>query len=326
MDFNDDGLLDLISGDRNGFISYFKRLPDRTLTEEPDLVANGTTIDVGNNSAPHVVDWNEDGLLDLIVGQESPGNIRVYLNSGTPSSYVFTNYTTVSAGGTTVKYSRCMPHVTDLNQDGKKDIVLGEDYGYVYFLENTRTNASPAFAAAVKLESDGAPISWPSGQTDTRVWADDWNGDGTPDLLLGNYAKNLYVYYGINQDTLIADSHTISETGGTVVFDLKAGNTNAGRNYLLLATTSGTSPGTALPGGIVTLPVNWDPLTDLVLLLLNTAVFSNFYNQLDANGEATATLNMPAIPGIAGTLMNYAYCLNKPFDFVSNPVEIEVVP
>jgi len=326
VDFNNDGLLDLISGDRNGFISFFSRNPDQTLSTEPQLIADGALIDVGNNSAPCIVDWNEDGLLDLVVGQESPGNIRLYLNSGSASSYLFTTFQLLKCGGTNIKYSRCVPHIVDLNQDGKKDIVIGEDYGYVYYLENTRTNASPTFTVAVKLESDGAPISWPSGQTDTRVWVDDWNGDGVLDLLLGNYAKNLYLYRGINTDTLIADSHIIPETGGTVVFDLKAGTDHAGRNYLLLGTTTGTTPGTPLPGGLVTLPLNWDPLADLILLLLNSTVFSNFYGQLDVNGESTATLNMPSLPGIAGTLMHYGYCLNKPFDFVSTTVEIEVVP
>jgi hypothetical protein len=194
VDFNDDDLLDLIVGDRDGFINHFRRKPDQTLTAEPDIVANGTTIDMGTNSAPFIVDWNEDGLLDMVVGNESPGHVRIYLNSGTPLSYLFTTYTTVMKGGTMVTHSRSCPHVADLNLDGKKDVIIGEDYGSVYYLKNVGTQAAPLFNTEVKLNANGSPITWPSGQTDTRVWVDDWNEDGLPDLVLGNYAKNVHLY------------------------------------------------------------------------------------------------------------------------------------
>ena len=91
MDFNDDGILDIIVGDRNGYVNYFRGTGTETLTTEPDIKANGTTIDAGSNSAPVIVDWNEDGLLDLILGTET-GTIRLYLNSGTASAHVFTTY------------------------------------------------------------------------------------------------------------------------------------------------------------------------------------------------------------------------------------------
>jgi hypothetical protein len=77
---------------------------------------------------------------------------------------------------------------------------------------------------------------------------------------------------------------------------------------------------------MVTLPVNWDVFTDFVLALLNTYVFSNFLGTLDATGMATAQLNAPPIPGFAGITMHYAYALNNPWDFVSNPVAVEIVP
>ncbi|MHC4946269.1 MAG: hypothetical protein ACYTG7_24920, partial [Planctomycetota bacterium] len=88
--------------------------------------------------------------------------------------------------------------------------------------------------------------------------------------------------------TLLADTHEISETaGGQVNFSLKAGEDQANRTYLLLGTVSGTDPGTPLPGGLATLPLNWDPFTDVVLLLLNSPVFLNFLGSLDANGQAS---------------------------------------
>jgi hypothetical protein len=92
-----------------------------------------------------------------------------------------------------------------------------------------------------------------------------------------------------------------------------------------LGSVSGTAPGTTLPGGLI-LPLNWDVFTDVVFILLNTPVFHCFYGTLDAAGSAEAQVTSGPIPGFAGTILYFAYCLNSPFDFVSNPVEIEIVP
>jgi hypothetical protein len=194
VDFNNDGYLDLISGDRNGFVNYFSRLPNGELTTEAQLVANGVTIDVGLNSAPHIIDWNEDGLLDMVIGNDTDERVWLYLNSGTPSNYVFTSYSHVLVSGTPIVYSRCNPHVTDLNLDGKKDLVIGEDWGSIYYLENEGTNAAPVFNQAVQLQAEGVPISFPSGYTDLKVWVNDWDEDGTPDLVVGNYDDSVHLY------------------------------------------------------------------------------------------------------------------------------------
>ncbi|MHC4945185.1 MAG: NosD domain-containing protein [Planctomycetota bacterium] len=127
---------------------------------------------------------------------------------------------------------------------------------------------------------------------------------------------------------LEADKFSVSETsGGTVNFAIFGDTPNAGRNYLLLGSVSGTCPGTALPGGLETLRLNKDWFTDLELLLLGTPLFLDFHGKLDVWGNAAAQLNLPPLPpGTAGITMHYAYCLNNPFDFVSNPVAVEVVP
>ena len=74
------------------------------------------------------------------------------------------------------------------------------------------------------------------------------------------------------------------------------------------------------------LRLNWDWFSDLEMALLNTSIFSNFASTLDAQGTASAQLNFPSVPSAAGVTMHYAYCCNNPFDFVSNPIAIEIVP
>jgi hypothetical protein len=127
---------------------------------------------------------------------------------------------------------------------------------------------------------------------------------------------------------LLTDVDTLSESkGGKVEFMLRAGQENAFRNYILLGSITGTWPGTPLPSGLAVLPLNWDVFTDLVLTLLNTPLFMNFFGVLDSSGDGSALLNLPGpLPsGSQGMVIHFAYALNNPYDFTSNPAAIEIV-
>jgi hypothetical protein len=117
-------------------------------------------------------------------------------------------------------------------------------------------------------------------------------------------------------------------TGGIVRFHISAGDQSKFRNYLILGGTSGTDPGTLLPGGLATIPINWDWFTDLELSLLgHSPIFTDFLGKLGNAGHDAARLIVPALPPVAlGVVMHFAYCCNDPFDHVSNAVEIEIVP
>lgn len=127
---------------------------------------------------------------------------------------------------------------------------------------------------------------------------------------------------------LVADSLTLSaSTGGTINLGLHAGLENAQRNYLVLGSITGTVPGTPLPGGYVTLPINWDAYTDIVFAYVNWPYFSKFMMSLNAIGQGSAMLYAPPLPpSWVGIKMHYAFCLNNFFDFASNPVGIEIIP
>jgi hypothetical protein len=127
---------------------------------------------------------------------------------------------------------------------------------------------------------------------------------------------------------LQTDTFWIPEsTGGDADFLLFAESGNANRNYIILGGVSDTMPGTPLPGGLATLPLNWDFFTNLVLSLLNTPIFNNFLGTLDSNGKAEAQFNtLGPFTGGAGLTLYFAYALNKPWDFVSNPVGIQIIP
>jgi hypothetical protein len=126
--------------------------------------------------------------------------------------------------------------------------------------------------------------------------------------------------------TLAINNNLISSQGGTIDFVLNAGLENGSRTYLIVGGLSGTEPGYPLPGGLSTLPINYDRFTHHILLpMINTSYFTDFMGVLGESGNATAQLNVPPVHGFSGHSMYYAFCLNDPFDFVSNPVEIKIV-
>lgn len=146
-----------------------------------------------------------------------------------------------------------------------------------------------------------------------------------PDLTFNGGGDGFVAKLGYQ--SLYADADTISaSTGGSVNFTLTAGMINANRDYLLLGSISGTVPGTPLPGGMATLPLNWDLFMTTVALMINTPPFHDFMGTLDGSGMGSAQLNLGPVPGAAGIIMHFAYALNRPWDFASNPVAVEIVP
>ncbi len=230
MDFNNDGLDDLIVGERNGFVNYFRRLPNGTLTSEGRIQDGSADLVVGTNSAPFVYDWNNDGLLDLIVGREatSGGSVLLYLNEGTVENAVFDGFTAVMKGSSPIAWPRSIPHMEDMNEDGLMDLLVGEDYGHTYYLENSGSAGAPVFASSSAITVNGSPYAWPSGQTDCTVYVNDWNEDGILDIIQGNYIKNVWVFLGTNVGV---EDYTSQVVGAGVSLDLHTNPIDSSLSY-----------------------------------------------------------------------------------------------
>jgi hypothetical protein len=66
------------------------------------IYANGTQLDIGMDAAPVVVDWNEDGKKDLLLG-DYDGYVSLYLNYGTNAEPVFFEMQRVLVGGRPIR-------------------------------------------------------------------------------------------------------------------------------------------------------------------------------------------------------------------------------
>jgi hypothetical protein len=65
----------------------------------------------------------------------------------------------IESGGSPISLTQMSAATSvDWNNDGKKDLILGEGAGYVYFFANTGTDAAPVFNGGTKITSSGTPI------------------------------------------------------------------------------------------------------------------------------------------------------------------------
>ena len=334
MDWNNDGKKDLITGENDGYIRIYLNTgtdPNPAFSGFTYLQANGATFDCGSYSMPDIIDWNSDGKKDVLCGN-SNGRVYLLINTGTDASPVFDfieyleNGTGLLDVGTTSS-----PAAVDWNRDGKKDLLVGEYSGRIFYFENKGTDADPVFNGFLYLFAGGGLIDV---ETYSHIDVMDWDSDGVMDLISGfnnnwgpPHPKGGVLYFHAKGHLSVGENTLSAAKGGKAEFSLKAGTVHAGRAYILLGSVTGTSPGTPLPGGKATLPINWDLFTNLVLGLINTPVFHNFMGTLDASGKAQATFDtLGPVPGSAGLMLSFAYGLSSPWDFASNGVNIEIIP
>jgi TolB-like protein len=188
------GMHDLLLGDRDGYVWLFINVGGK---ESPrydtgtKLKAGGKEIKVRGPSYPYLVDWNEDGKADLLVG-DGGGYLHLFLNQGDGN---LAAGVMVKAGGKDLDTgSRANPCVTDWNEDGKKDLVMGNGSGEIFVYLNEGTNQQPVFGKPLKLNGGSLDVG-----SDSAPDVVDWNGDGKKDLVVGNDNGEIFIF--INQGT-----------------------------------------------------------------------------------------------------------------------------
>jgi len=201
-----DARKDLLVGQSDGMIKLFLN----TGTDESPTFDAGTllqvgqpgskvNVDVGARATATVVDWDNDGIKDLVIGAYD-GKIRILINEGSDESPDFHAVMFVQSGGSslTVPSNRSSPAVVDVDRDGKKDLLTGNTSGELLLYLNTGTDAAPTFSGYVRVEADGTPIDL-AGTPRSRPCVCDWTGDGALDVVIGAADGKVRLYQGIQE-------------------------------------------------------------------------------------------------------------------------------
>lgn len=175
-DLDDDNDLDLLVGAEPGRLVFFRNMGDSSNPDWRFESADYGGASPGDGWAyPLLADLNDDGLLDLAVGQ-SNGLVSLYYNEGTASVAAWPAYPSDSL--TTGSAAR--PTVTDLDGDNLLDIVVGQNDGRLFHFENSGSAASPVWT---KQSENYAGIN--EGSTGLQPAFVNLDGDTDLDLLLG---------------------------------------------------------------------------------------------------------------------------------------------
>jgi hypothetical protein len=149
-DLNNDGKPELLLGKDNGQIAYFENIssganPNFQLLTTALTDDNGQVIQVPLFSAPQLFDYDEDGLLDLIIGHKG-GTLHYYRNTGTSAAPLFTLQTT-QLGGVNVQSNGpdgyAVPHF--FKSQDTTFLMVGALDGRIHFYDSIHFGSNQSF-------------------------------------------------------------------------------------------------------------------------------------------------------------------------------------
>jgi len=181
-DLNADGRLELLLGTWNDGVLFFA---NSGTPQQPQWVQDTTRtirLSRGSNTTPALVDIDDDGDLDLFVGEAS-GTLNFYRNAGTTADprfeLVSDEFDGIDVG------RRSHPAFVDLDGDGDFDLVVGRDEGGGVVFRNDGTRTMPRFVrddTLLPLPPLGSPVFV------------DVDGDGTHEMVSGNLSGGVYFF------------------------------------------------------------------------------------------------------------------------------------
>ena len=186
FDWNEDGKKDIIFGSNSGRVYVYLNKGDnqQPLFDKPKPLPN---VKIARDSYPYIVDWNNDGKKDFIIGS-STGEISVFINKGTNHQPFFDEEIKLNDGDLDVGFSSS-PAMVDWNGDGKKDLIVGNRSGKVFVFFNLGFDNLPRFQS--DLDGAETSIKVPGYATPFIV---DWNNDGKFDVICGSSDGKVYVF------------------------------------------------------------------------------------------------------------------------------------
>ncbi|MCC6251802.1 MAG: T9SS type A sorting domain-containing protein [Bacteroidia bacterium] len=210
VDVNNDGKRDLLASPNAGTCSYndkslwyYKNInqDDSAYFEFQQMnFLQQDMIEVGEGAYPAFVDFNNDSLMDIIIGNYGyPDDGCVYTskltalkNIGTLTEPKFELFSKDFASLGSLGLQNLVPSFGDLDNDGDEDMIIGASDGRLYYYQNVAAAGLPAnYVANNSLFAGIIAGQFASPQVI------DVNRDGLLDVLVGrsngklNYFKNI---------------------------------------------------------------------------------------------------------------------------------------
>ena len=176
-DLDGDGDPDMVLADWRDELTWYRNEGpgeggwDRFAVADSALV----TLTRGSHSVPALGDVDDDGDLDLFVG-ESSGALNFYRNVGTPTDPEFELVSDEFRGFDVGR--RSAPALADLDSDGDLDLLVGSQDRGIRVYRNEGAPEEPEFVADGRLDAATRGLSAPVLR--------DVDGDGTAELFSGS--------------------------------------------------------------------------------------------------------------------------------------------
>ena len=218
-DWDSDGNLDLLAGDTDGFVWFFRNVGDRLFAvfeRGERLRTDSKPLNVaasGGHARFDVCDWNNDGRKDLVVADGS-GTVTLFLNRGSKSKAALMAGERLGADGKPSQLGgRASVLVCDWNNDGRKDLVLADDKGY-YFGRNTGTDAAPLLAEPKPVLFGGKRASYVRPNLGSFV---DWDADGKGDFIGCHFENSIRFYRNVGSSAANTEPEFADAEGVIIV-------------------------------------------------------------------------------------------------------------
>ncbi len=198
VDFDGDGLTDILTGSFRSELYLFRRKPDGSFRDAEVLENKDGEVFMRRsfpggrqsryNSTVVVHDWDGDGDNDLLVGRSG---ICLVVNEGTAMRPVFGTAQPILVAGQPIAFGRIGPCLADWDGDGRMDLLMGRGTEIVWYRDQAR-QGPPDFAAPqllirqANVRMGGSEPMPPEPCQIYAICVADLNGDDRLDLLVGD--------------------------------------------------------------------------------------------------------------------------------------------